>query len=147
MPLFTESHVRTLAASRESRAGKSASRLLSETFVTDGQAFDVFLSHSSNEPEQILLGVKLLLQEFGLAFYVDRYDDPHLASDRVTAETAQLLRKRMRQSRSLVYVDSQYSRTSRWMPWELGYFDGHKGTVGVLPIATGTTTSYLGQEY
>ncbi|TGS08549.1 outer membrane beta-barrel protein, partial [Mesorhizobium sp. M1C.F.Ca.ET.187.01.1.1] len=37
--------------------------------------------------------------------------------------TAELLRTRMRQSKTLIYVHSNNSPGSRWMPWELGFFD------------------------
>jgi len=33
------------------------------------------------------------------------------------------------------------------MPWELGYFDGIKGTVAVLPISNVVKNSFSGTEY
>ncbi|MDP2161789.1 MAG: hypothetical protein Q8K02_14995, partial [Flavobacterium sp.] len=36
---------------------------------------------------------------------------------------------------------------SKWMPWELGYFDGIKGTVAVLPISRTSKSSFQGSEY
>lgn len=33
------------------------------------------------------------------------------------------------------------------MPWELGYFDGFKSAVAILPITATEQASYSGQEY
>jgi hypothetical protein len=33
------------------------------------------------------------------------------------------------------------------MPWELGYFDGFRGAVSVLPIAKSADESFKGQEF
>jgi hypothetical protein len=35
------------------------------------------------------------------------------------------------------------------MPWELGYFDGFKGKVAILPVVEGNvnTDAFTGQEY
>ena len=66
----------------------------------------------------------------------------------MNATTAAHLRERMRRCHSLVYATSQNASTSRWMPWELGFFDGARGPerVAICPIETGTG-NYIGQEY
>ena len=33
------------------------------------------------------------------------------------------------------------------MPWELGFFDGLKGTVGILPVVQYTQSTFNGEEY
>lgn len=33
------------------------------------------------------------------------------------------------------------------MPWELGYFDGFRSAVAILPIAATDQSSFAGQEY
>lgn len=33
------------------------------------------------------------------------------------------------------------------MPWELGYFDGLKGKVGVLPVTKNQEEAFKGEEY
>ncbi len=126
---------------------KSASQVLLEATAATGQRFDVFLSHSTNEPEDILLGVKNALEGRGLSVYVDKYSDPQLSPEDVTRETAEVLRGRMRDSSALLYVHSRHSKLSRWMPWELGFFDGLKSRVGVLPVANAGKTTYGGEEY
>lgn len=106
MAFLTESEVRARASRVTQRLQKSAGRVLAEDSAAVEDAFDIFLSHSSAEPEEILLGIKALLEDFGLKVYVDKYSDPQLSSDNVTRQTAEILRARMRQSQSLLYVHS-----------------------------------------
>lgn len=110
--------------------------------------FDVFLSHSILDAV-LVLGVRRLLERQGLTVYVDWVDDPSLDRNAVTSATADRLRQRMRQSRSLIYATSRAALRSRWMPWELGYFDGLKNAdrISVLPIENGSGISFDGQEY
>jgi hypothetical protein len=61
--------------------------------------------------------------------------------------TAERLRQRMRQSSALIYAHSNQSGSSKWMPWELGYFDGYKSAVAILPVAQTSQESFTGQEY
>jgi hypothetical protein len=148
MAYLTEQEVRARAARVTQRFQKSAGRVLLEaTAALADEAFDVFLSHSSAEPEEILLGVVALLEDRGLSVYVDKYSDPHLSPEKVTRETAEILRYRMRCSNTLLYVYSQYSKKSRWMPWELGFFDGLKGSVGIIPVTRNQEETFRGEEY
>ena len=147
MAFLTEDVVIDRARSITKSFNKSASIILTEYASKSDQTFDVFLSHSSNEPEEILLGVKTLLEEQGLSVYIDKYSDPQLSPDKVTPETAEILRGRMRQSNILLYIHSRHSKASRWMPWELGFFDGLKGKVGVIPITSTQGGSFKGEEY
>lgn len=146
MAFLTEETVE--ARARKATTGwRRAADILTESVPGRSETFDVFLSHSSNEPENILLGVRLLLEERGLSVYVDRYSDPGLSPEGVTKQTAEVLRRRMRHSRTLLYIHSRHSGDSRWMPWELGFFDGLKGAVGVLPVKRSRSESFEGQEY
>lgn len=107
--------------------------------------FDIFLSHSTSDAE-IVLGVKGVLEDYGNTVYVDWLQDPQLDRSCVTPMTAEIIRERMRQCKSLVYVHSVNSGSSKWMPWELGYFDGFNGAVAIFPV-TRNGESYKGQEY
>ena len=56
----------------------------------------------------------------------------------------------MDRSECLLYVSTQNSGESTWMPWELGYFDAKKGRVGILPISNERTSDFLeyhGREF
>lgn len=97
-------------------------------------SFDIFLSHA-REDETLVLGVLGVLELLGYTVYVDWVVDQQLDRTRVTAGHADLLRQRMRASRCLLYMTTVNSASSVWMPWELGYFDGHKpGQVAILPV-------------
>ena len=89
-----------------------------------------------------------MLEADGLSVYVDWIEDPQLDRTKVNATTAAHLRERMKRCLSLVYATSQNASSSRWMPWELGFFDGAHGPdqVAICPIATGTG-SCAGEEY
>jgi hypothetical protein len=147
MAYLSEKEVRARAGRITRHLIKSARQVINETTASANQTFDVFLSHSSAEPEEIILGVKALLEDRGLSVYVDKYNDPHLSPEEVTPETAEILRGRMRNSRTLLYVYSNHSKQSRWMPWELGFFDGLKGDVGVVPVTTNQEDKFKGEEY
>jgi hypothetical protein len=147
MAYLTEAKVRARAGLVTRHFQKTAYRVLSEATAPAEAIFDVFLSHSSAELEEIVLGVKLLLENRGLKIYVDKYSDPQLSPDIVTPATAKILRGRMRRSSALLYIYSRHSRTSRWMPWELGFFDGLKGTVGIIPVTRNQEETFKGEEY
>jgi len=144
MAYLTEAELRRKFRLTTDSLQVTASAILKEATTT---TFDVFLSHSSKEPEPILAGIKIYLEEAGFSVYVDKYTDPLIAEDGVTKRTASILRRRMRQSKSLLYVHSRFSKSSRWMPWELGFFDGHKGKVGVLPVTLQQEELFKGEEY
>jgi TIR domain len=150
MALVTEAVLKGLASERRLSASyrfaKSADAILREAASTNDQSFDVFLSHSFQDAE-LVLGVYELLSRQGLKVYVDWIVDQQLDRSSVQATTAEQLRTRMRQSRSLIYAHSTKAGISKWMPWELGYFDGFRQTVAILPIAQTSADSFAGQEY
>jgi hypothetical protein len=128
---------------------KSASTVLNEETARakDTDRYDVFLSHCYEDAEAIV-GVKAILESQGQRVYVDWIDDKQLSRDRVTPSTAAILRKRMRQSDSLIFATSKASPDSKWMPWELGYFDGFRpNRIAVFPLVAAAGQSFAGQEY
>src|SRR5579862_975308 len=115
---------------------KTAGEILAEesSRALKSDHFDVFLSHSF-EDALAILGVKRIMESFGLTVYVDWIVDKDLDRDDVNVNTARVLRERMDQSSSLVYAHSKNSGRSAWMPWELGYCDGKRPSfVWILPI-------------
>lgn len=132
----------------DSKASAILNESISEQklFSNTDKTYDIFLSHSS-EDKKLITGLKLELEDIGYTVYIDWVDDPKLDRTHVTKTTAHLLQKRMKQSRSLIYAFSENASNSRWMPWELGYFDGIKGTVAVLPITKTAKNNFQGSEY
>ena len=154
MALFTEQKIRARYQSekqlRDSRRGYryfSATEALNEGRITDTtKSYDIFLSHSSKDKE-LIAGLKLLLNDMGYSVYVD-WNDEKIDSNNVTPETAAILRERMKQCKSLIYAFSENASNSKWMPWELGYFDAlKKSRVAVLPISQTAKYSYKGSEF
>lgn len=111
-------------------------------------AFDIFLSHSVRDA-RVILGVRDWLTSQDLRVYVDWIDDPELDRSAVSHATAARLRMQMVNSRSLIYATSRAAQQSRWMPWELGYFDGRKGNeqVAIMRLDSSSTDRFVGEEY
>ena len=146
MPLLTERRVIAKSQQVTGPLRKSAARVLAESATTRADAFDIFLSHSA-EDAPVVLGTRAELETKGYTVYVDWVDDPQLSRSDVTLETARALRRRMRQCKALFYLRSLSSATSKWMPWELGFFDGLNGRVAILPISKTERWTYTGVEY
>ncbi|MBD9489932.1 toll/interleukin-1 receptor domain-containing protein [Ensifer sp. ENS11] len=147
MSTFTESRIRQRAQQKVGSLRTAKVVLKEEVATAKAKSnFDIFLSHSTSDAE-IILGVKGVLEDYGKTVYVDWLEDPQLDRANVTAANAELIRMRMRQCKSLVYVHTANSGSSKWMPWELGYFDGFNGAVAILPVTKNHQTSYQGQEY
>ena len=108
--------------------------------------FDIFLSHSYDDRDYIL-NLFSLLKTYNFKVYVDWIVDKTLNRGNVNITTAEIIRSRMKQSKCLIYATSDNSTNSKWMPWELGYFDGYKGKVAILPIVSDNQYEYQGQEY
>lgn len=149
---YTKAEARAAAASAKQnfkRYGKASTRILREeaNASTSYEKFDIFLSHASKDAD-LILGVKAILENMGYKVYVDWIEDSQLDRSRVTPDTADLLRVRMRQSNSLIWVATEAASESKWMPWELGYFDGYKPKqVAILPLVDNATDVFKGQEY
>lgn len=116
------------------------------TFSARTKTYDIFLSHCTKDKKKVA-GLKLEIEDMGYSVYIDWIDDPQLDRSNVNKATALTLQERMRNCHCLIYAFSEYSGDSKWMPWELGYFDGIKGKVAVLPITSKTGDNFNGTEY
>jgi hypothetical protein len=152
MALFTYSDLKNVAFS------VSDSAALNESFenraenisVNSYDNFDIFLSHSYQDKE-IIPKLKKVLEGLGYSVYVDWITDHLLSRNHVDKETANILQKRMKQCKCLIYDTSENSSNSNWMPWELGYFDGIKyKRVAILPLKKNDNNfndNFRGEEY
>jgi hypothetical protein len=161
MALFTEERLRSRVQNQiqKSQLGnyydssKIKAKLLLEkslneqrTFSGVNKKYDIFLSHSTDDDE-LVTGLKLEIADMGYSVYIDWIEDPELKRANVTKHTALLLQERMKNCKSLIYAFSENAVNSKWMPCELGYFDGIKGTVAVLPISKSSKSDFNGSEY
>lgn len=107
---------------------------------------DVFLSHCFADKDYVKQ-VRALIEKLGFSAYVDWMEDKELDREEVTGDTAETLKNRMRLCRSLIFVVSEHAENSAWMPWELGFFDGFCGNVGVFAVSDRADATFKGQEY
>ncbi len=151
MALFTHSQLRNIGkrVAQQKRAAY-ASTVLDEanrTLLAQRKQYDIFLCHSKLDEDEVL-GLKETFSDLGYAVYVDWIEDKQLDRSKVSKQTADVLRTRMRDSRSLFYATSENAGTSVWMPWELGYFDGFKQRVAIIPVSeTEKGDDFQGREY
>lgn len=148
--ILTSSYLREQAAKRNITE-YSQQRILNENaeFFKKSitKTYDIFLSHSSLDKKQVLTLLKLF-NEAGYTVYVDWIEDTQLDRNNVTKATAQVLKNRMKTSKGLSYLTTSNSTSSKWCPWELGFFDGLKDErCCILPVMDYSTYSFKGQEY
>lgn len=150
MALFNKVDLKKVADSKTRSLMKSAGRVLLDeaSSFSEYRTYDIFLSHSSLDAD-IILALKTELNNLGLSIYVDWIEDPQLDRNHVTKTTARMLQQRMKNCKCLLYAISESAVTSKWMPWELGYFDGLKSRVALIPVLDNPNfnNSYRGQEY
>jgi hypothetical protein len=150
MAILTINEARQAGRSAAASRFKAAGQVLNERAgaSTANEPFHVFLSHSYQDVQMdadAILGLYKILSDAGISVYVDWIVDCEMDRTSVTASTADKLRARMRQSKSLFFATSQTSGSSKWMPWELGFFDGYKSRAAILPLTGGN--EFKGQEY
>ena len=160
MPLFTEQQILNrvrlqsvggLGSVNETVKANvllSATRTFQDSVLGQQKTYDIFLSHSTNDASKVA-GLKLLIEDLGFSVYVDWIEDPLMNRSNVSKATAAVLKARMHACKSLFYAFSENSSGSKWMPWELGYFDGIKQRAAVLPIRSSATSTneFHGAEY
>lgn len=147
MSLFYESEVRS-RAQKSVGLYKSATTILNEHVQKQASVaqHDIFLSHAYDDRE-LMLGVALMIEDLGYSVYVDWRDDPSLDRKNVSKQTAEKLRERIKGSRCLFFSTTEHATESKWMPWELGYKDGHNARAAILPVSRQTTSAFNGQQY
>ncbi len=130
MPIYSKFYLKDLA---ESLTSNQKTRMFSETKEIEN--FDIFLSHSFLDKEEVL-GIFIELTRQGFKVYVDWIVDSHLERNNVTLETAKKIRSRLRHSKTLILAMSENCAISKWIPWELGYVDGHTDKqCALLPVS------------
>lgn len=82
--------------------------------------FDIFMSHSSDNQKLIQTLMKELNQN-GQVCYIDWVEDRNeLRREYSSAETAEVIVKRIQQSKVFLYVLTEEGVASTWCAWELG---------------------------
>lgn len=145
MGIYSSSYLKDIALSKQRLFEQ---KLFSAQNVSENKVFDIFLSHSFLDREEVQ-GLYQELTDFGYSVYVDWIVDPHLDRSNVTKESASLVRKRMKCSKSLLLAISVNASMSKWIPWELGYVDGNTNRCAIIPVAKERIPpkSFEGKEY
>ena len=146
MTFLTEESMRQRAREWVQRAGQSADELLKRQSTQSLTRYNVFLSQTARDAE-IVLGVYSFLVEKGLTVFCDWITARNETGAQVTPANAETIRSAMSVSDTLLFIDTEQAEQSRWMCWELGWFDGGKGLVGVLPVLPEAKRSYRGREF
>ena len=148
MAYLTKSAVLARAAKDVGLKAKAESLLeAANQQFSASKTYDIFLSHSYQDA-QLVLGAKLKLEDKGFTVYVDWIDDNQMSRDNVNKKTAETLRIRMKVCKSFLYLATNNAGHSKWMPWELGFFDGlKKNKIAILPVLANADQDFNGQEY
>lgn len=146
MPLIRESDVRARAQRRARIEGSSIEDTIKRATRQRRPHYDIFLSQTIRDAV-IVLGVYDLLTEKGYTVFCDWIEAPEIDRGEVTPANADFVRQMMTISDTLLFLDTASAEQSLWMSWELGWFDGGRGPVGILPVLPDHQHDYRGREF
>lgn len=83
--------------------------------------FHVFVSHCSKDEEEIIPMMQKI-NKYNLTAYIDWVNDrERLSRAKASADTAEVIKNRIKQSRFFLFVVTPASLQSTWCSWEIGY--------------------------
>ncbi len=144
---YVKGEIHLLEESREIRWASEQLRKSADEFDST-KTYDIFLSHAFKDA-RIVKQIRKELISKGHSVYVDWVEDKQLDRNKVNKHSATVLRNRMNNCRSLIYLTSVSAEKSVWMPWELGYMDAKTSRVAVAPILEDDQNEddFTGREY
>ena len=113
---------------------------------------DVFISHKSNDKEKALDLKARIEKDFRMSCWIDAKDEELRRLQEEEPVNYKLLTDRIRENlrtcRCLIFAYSSKSGDSRWMPWELGFFDGRWGKrlIGLYDLDEGAEKPAQGAQ-
>lgn len=146
MAFLREAHVRARARRRAGAAGISVPEALGRVARHRRARYYIFLSQTIRDAE-IVLGVYDILTNAGYEVFCDWIEAPETDRSQVTLANAEFVRATMGVSDTLLFLDTENAAQSLWMCWELGWFDGRKGLVAVLPVLPEGERYYRSREF
>lgn len=138
--------MRIRAQQRANLKGSSVEEELRRISRTRRTHYDIFLSQTSRDAE-IVLGVYDQLTSLGYTVFCDWIEEPELDRSQVTPANAAFVRSIMSISDTFLFLDTEGAAQSLWMCWELGWFDGGQGPIGILPVLADDERYYRGREF
>jgi hypothetical protein len=137
MNFFSERELRSIAAKAADKnylsEAEAQERLTQSLRDKDHRTYDIFLSYGALD-WAIVFGLYSILKDNRLSVYVDRIEDPLLDARHATPAIAEIIRKRMTKCSSMLFATGEHLSPSRLLPWEVGFFDGLKGKVAIVPV-------------
>lgn len=145
MGILTKNKLETIAYSKIGyrtfsqvlNEAKTESKYLTKT--------SIFLSHSHDDKEYVEK-VVVFLRTLGISVYVDWLDSSMPPT--TSAETAEKIKKRIRDCNKFILLATNNAISSKWCNWELGFGDAHKyiDKIALFPLSENSGTWY-GTEY
>ena len=147
MSLYKRSDLKKRVVNENLRKSEAQDSFVKLAKASYSETFDIFLSHRFLDADEVQV-IYNDLTKLGLKVYVDWIVDKDLNRESITKETVTRVRTRMRNCKSLLYVSSENSSSSKWMPWELGFMVGKADKVAILPVVSDSYTkeAFEGQE-
>lgn len=96
------------------------------------KSYDYFISHSSVDHESVQRLIKLLNKKNKNVYCDWKADDNYLKRALVCEATKKVINKRIEQSKMIIFVESEYSKKSCWVKYELNYAIQHEKKIFVL---------------
>ncbi|GAA3099727.1 hypothetical protein GCM10010520_51440 [Rhizobium viscosum] len=146
MPFLEQNDMRQVGREYARNLGTTPDEALRRVARDRLDHYDVFLSQTIRDAE-IVLGVYAVLTGLRYAVFCDWVEAPSANREDVTPANAEFIRDTMRICDTLLFLDTAHADQSLWMSWELGWFDGAKGLVAVLPVLPDGTRYYRGREF
>jgi hypothetical protein len=146
MAFLRDADVRAHARRHAGAEGVAVDEALRRASRQRRSRYDIFLSQTSRDAE-IVLGVYAILTGLGFAVFCDWIEAPKADRNEVTPANAAFIRATMGVSDTLLFLDTEGAAQSLWMCWELGWFDGGRGPVAVLPVLAEGEHYYRGREF
>lgn len=146
MAFLREAEIRARAHRRAGALGVGVSEALNRAARQRLSRYDIFLSQTIRDAE-IVLGVYDLLTSAGYSVFCDWIEAPDADRSQVTPANAAFVRATMGVSDTLLFLDTEGAVQSHWMCWELGWFDGGRGPVAILPVLAEGERYYRGREF
>jgi hypothetical protein len=105
----------------------------------------IFLSHSHDDKEEVKKAV-VFLRSIGIRVYID-WLDPSMPPF-TSAETADKIKKKIKECNKFILLATNNAITSRWCNWELGFGDAQKyiNRIALFPLSENSGT-WNGAEY
>lgn len=125
----------------EKLASEYESNKLSTDNISENDNYKVFISHSSKDNEFIRKVICFLIYaKGGIQSYVDWQDQ--LLQHKTNVDTAEVLKKRIKRARKIIFVVTNDSLKSVWCSWELGFADSEKGVDNIALLAIKPNNGY-----